>query len=96
MPRFAIVLPVEAAFLGQRYLRQRGDAVVHLLAADEPVAVAEPLEHRVGKVVVDDLGLLQAQDVGGVIAQEPLDDVEAEAHRIDVPRGDRERHQPVM
>ena len=54
--------------------------------------IAQSLEHGVGEAVVNDLGFLKAQHVGGVLDQKPLDDIEAEPDRIDVPGGDTQGH----
>src|SRR5690606_12443032 len=66
---------------------------MHRLAADLEVVVAEPPEQAFGKFGVADLGFLQAEDVGRLLDEEPLDDGGAGADRIDVPGGDLEvRH----
>ena len=53
--------------------------MVHRLAADDDVVVAEPPEQLVREFAVADLGLLQAEDVGRFLGQEFLDDRRARA-----------------
>ena len=69
-------------------LRGDGDAMVHRLAADDDVVVAEPPEQPFRELAVADLGLLQAEDVGRFLDEEFLDDLDAGADRIDVPGRD--------
>jgi hypothetical protein len=76
--------------LAHRQPAEDGDAVMHALAADDLVDVAELAEHARREVAVADLGLLQAQDVRRFLAQELLDDVEPGADGIDVPGRDLE------
>ena len=49
--------------------------MVHRLAADDEMVVAEPPEQPVREFGVADLGLLQAEDVGRFLGQEFLDDL---------------------
>ena len=92
MAGLAIVLPVVPTILDQRHPRQRGNAMMHLLAVEQAVAIPQRFEHVVREGVVDDLGFLQAQHIGGMIAQEAFDDIEPETDRIDVPGGNAQRH----
>jgi hypothetical protein len=85
VPRLAIGLPVVSFLLPQWQLAEDRDAVVHALAAQDQMRISEAAEDRVGKVAVDDLGFLQAQDIRLLFDQEALDDVEPRSHRIDVP-----------
>ena len=94
MARLAIGLPVEPVVLAHRHPADDRDAVVHRLAVQDLMRIAELAERRVGKVAVDHLGFLQAQDVGRFLAQKALDDVDAKANRIDVPGSDLERIGP--
>ena len=64
--------------------------MVHALAADDLVAVAERPERLGREIGIAYLGFLQAQDVGALLAQELLDDGDSGAHGIDVPRRDLE------
>ena len=75
MARLAVRLPVEPVVLAHRHLRGDGDAMVHRLAADEEVVVAEPPEQPFRELGVADLGFLQAEDVGRFLGQELLDDL---------------------
>lgn len=95
---FAIGLPVEPVILGKGNAAEDGDAVVHFLTMDGDVFIAERAKRRVREIAVDDLRFLKAQDVGGGFAEELLDDVHAEPHRIDVPRrnADLLAHRPAM
>ena len=88
MPCLPVRLPVEAVVRDDRYLRDRRDAVVHALAVDYDVAIAQPPERIDREILVDDLGFLKAQDIGLGLAQELLDDTDPEADRIDVPTDD--------
>ncbi len=72
----------------ERQAAEDRDAVVHALSVEDAVGVAERRESIAWENVVDDLGFLKAQYVGGFIAKELFDDAEARAHRIDVPRRD--------
>ncbi len=98
MPRLAIGLPVEPVVLGKGNAAEDGDAVVHPLAVDCDVIVTQRAQRREREIAVDDLGFLKAQYVGRCFAQELLDDVHAEPHRIDVPRrnADLLAHRPAM
>ena len=62
--------------------------MVHLLALEHAVHVAVLAEQVGREDVVGDLGFLQAQDVGLLLAKQPLDDAEPGADRIHVPGGD--------
>ena len=76
----------------ERKARDNGDAVIALLAVEREMGVAEPLEPLCRKAVVRALGLLQAEHVGHHRAQEAGDEIDAQAHRVDVPGGDGEAH----
>ncbi|CDX46437.1 hypothetical protein MPLDJ20_90013 [Mesorhizobium plurifarium] len=69
-----------------------GDAVIALLTVEQDVLVARLAEGLFREELVRNLGLLQAEHVGRVFLQQPLDDRHAQAHGIDVPGGDGERH----
>ena len=66
--------------------------MVHALAVQDAVGVAQLLEQAVWENVVGDLGFLQAQHIGLMIAQELLHDIGAGADAVDVPSGDAKRH----
>ena len=91
MPRLAIGLPVEPVVVAQPHLADDRYAMVHRLAVKLLEIIAELAEGAFGKVVVDDLGFLKAQDVGLLLGQEPLHRGQPEADRVDVPRSDFER-----
>ncbi len=88
MARLAVRLPVEPVILDDRHPAEDRDAVVHALAVQDDVVVAERAERLQREVAIDDLGLLQAQDVGLLVAQELLDDGDPETDRVDVPGDD--------
>ncbi len=90
MARLAIVLPVVAPAVVERHPAEDRDAVVHLLAIELVVNVAARVEQVGRKDDIERLGLLQAEDVGLLIVEQPRDDGGARAHRIDVPRGNLE------
>ncbi len=62
--------------------------MVHPLALERRMDVAVTPEQLGGKDRVDCLGFLEAEDVGLLLGDQALDEAEARAHRIDVPRGD--------
>ena len=72
--------------------RDRGDAVIALLAIDRDMAVAACLEGRMRKQLVRALGFLQAQYVRRIDVEQMLDDRQTQPHGVDVPRGDGQRH----
>src|SRR3546814_4614544 len=76
MARLAIVLPVVAVILPDRQAAEDRDTMVHALAAQYQMVVAQAPEHAFGKVAVDDLGLLKTENVGHLVCEEHLDDVE--------------------
>ncbi len=61
---------------------------MHALAVKHDMLIAERAERIEGEVVVDDLGFLEAQDVGRGFLQKLLDDGDPEADRVDVPGDD--------
>ncbi len=83
----AIFLAAPVAPLGffQRQAREDGDAVIALHAAQMDMGIAQGLQRREGKIIGLGLDLLQADDVGRMFACQPRQDVEAQAHGIDVP-----------
>ena len=85
MPRFAIVLPVVASRRLQLDPAEDGDSVVHALAVELLVDVAEPGEMRRREDVIVGLGFLQAKDVGLLLGDQALDDRQPRADRVDVP-----------
>ena len=62
--------------------------MVHPLAVQLLVGVAVPLEQRGREDAVEHLGFLQAQDVGLLLGDQPLDERDAGADRVDVPGSD--------
>ena len=80
----------------ERQARDDGDAVIALLPVQRDMLIAEPLEALQRKRIVDAFGLLQAQHIRPRALQEFGDDVDAQAHRIDVPGGDGEPHESCV
>ena len=72
--------------------RDNGDAVIALLAVDRDVLIAELVKLRRGKFGVAALGLLQAENVGPLLAQIARHEADAQPHRIDVPCRNGEAH----
>ena len=92
MPAVADIAIILAMILGQRNARGDGNAVIALLAVNDDVLVAERPERRIGKKLVRNLGLLQAEDIRPGLHNELLDDGHAQPHRVDVPGRNRKSH----
>src|SRR5258706_14054726 len=71
------------------------NAVITLLPVKRHVLVAQTLETLEGESVVGTFGFLQTQDVGPNCFHELCDAVDAQAHRIDIPRCNRQPHQDL-
>ncbi len=76
----------------ERQPRDHGDAVIALLTVQRDVLVAEPPEAFQRKGVVGAFGFLQAQHIRPHRPEEFGDQVDAQAHRIDIPGGQGELH----
>src|SRR5215217_5660115 len=74
----------------ERKARKHDNAVIALLAVKGDVLIAETLEALERKLVVRALRLLQAQHVRPRRLDKLRDQIDAQAHRIDVPGGDGE------
>ena len=85
----AEILHVDAL---ERNARDDGDAVIALLSVERCVLVAETLEALQREGVIRTLGLLQAEHIGLRALQEPRDEIDAQADRVDIPGGDLEGH----
>ena len=85
-PRMRILVVARQPGLGLfvRQLRQQRDAVERLLAVGDDV-VAQRLDLEPGKGVIDAFGFLQAQHIRPHRLEEFGDEIDAQAHRIDVP-----------
>ena len=77
---------------GERNARNDRNPVIALLPVDRDMGVAGVPERAVGKIGVRTFCLLQAQHIRLVLGEVADDQIDAQAHRIDVPRGDRKRH----
>ncbi len=86
----AIIAAVGQLMQGQA--RDRGDAVIALLAMDGDVLVTECPQRIKWEEVVCHLGFLQAENVGRPGFEEMLDQRHAQSHRVDVPGCDRQCH----
>ena len=69
----------------ERQARKHHDPVITLLSIEGDVLIAEPLESLARKFVVRALGLLQAQHIRADRLDEFRHQIDAQAHRIDVP-----------
>ena len=69
----------------ERQLRDHGDAVIALLPVQRDVFIAEPFETLERKGVIDAFGFLQAQYIRPHRFEKLRDDIDAQAHRIDIP-----------
>src|SRR5262249_22647366 len=77
----------------ERQAREHGDAVVALLAVERAIAVAKARKTFVREFVVRALRLLQAENVRANRFEEPRHQIDAKAHRIDVPGRDLDLHE---
>ena len=73
MTGLTIVLPVMLAGIAERNAAKDRDTVVHPLAVQLVMHVAMPLEKVGGEDRVENLGFLETQDVGLLLADQPLD-----------------------
>ena len=69
-----------------------GDAVIALLPADGDMRISGVAERVIRKICVRTLRFLEAQDVRLVPGQVTHDEIDAQAHRVDVPRSDGKCH----
>ena len=89
-----IDLVAEGADIGslERQFRDHRDAVIALLTIQRDVLIAEAPETLQRKNIIDAFGFLQAQNVRPLRFQEFGDEIDAQAHRIDVPGCQGETH----
>jgi hypothetical protein len=62
--------------------------MVHRLAVQDHMIIAEAPEHPFGKLFVAHFGFLQTQNIGRFLGQETLDDVEAGTDAVNIPADD--------
>src|SRR5205823_1419354 len=86
----AIVLPVVFPRVLERHAAEDRDSVMHALPVELDMGITVAKERIGGKYAVEHLGFLQAQDIGLLLFDQPLDQPDARAHRVDVPRSDLE------
>src|SRR6266702_2110780 len=92
VPRIDLVAEGADVLCLERQFRNDGDAVVALLPVQRDVLISEPLESLQRKGVVDAFGFLKAQHVRPRRFEEFGDDVDAQAHRVDIPRCQGKTH----
>jgi hypothetical protein len=85
VPRIELVAEGSNIGFVERQFRDYGDAVIALLSVKRDMLIAEAFEAFQRERVVDTFGFLQAQDVRPHRFEEFGDDIDAQAHRIDVP-----------
>src|SRR5438270_2921694 len=85
VPGLAIVLPIVLARVLERNAAEDCDAMVHTLAVQFRVHIAVSLEQLDRKDTVQHLGFLETQDVRLLLGDQPFDQPDARAHRVDVP-----------
>src|SRR5206468_9519481 len=78
--------PVMLTRIFQRNATEDGDAMVHALAVELDMRIAVALEGIGWEDAVEHLGFLQAENVRLLLLDQALDQPDARAHRIDVPR----------
>ena len=90
----AILLAAKClAVLGcERQARNNGNAVIALLAKFGDVGVAQIMQGAGGKLALRAFGFLKAKHIGLELVQNPLNQTDAQADRIDIPGGDLECH----
>ena len=88
--RFSVVLPVVATTVAERKTAEDRDAMMHLLAVELVMDKAARVKQFGREHMVLGLGLLQAEDVGLFLVEQPFDDLRAGTDRIDVPGSDLE------
>jgi hypothetical protein len=76
----------------ERQFRDHRDAMITLLSVQRDVLIAEAPETLQRKCIIDAFGFLQAQNVRPHRFQEFGDEIDAQAHRIDVPGCQGETH----
>ena len=76
----------------ERQFRDDGDAMIALLPVQRDVLIAEAPETLERKCIIDAFGFLQAQNVRPHRFQEFGDEIDAQAHRIDIPGCQGETH----
>ena len=92
MARMSAPANVAALFKREGDARERGDAVIALLARDRDMGKAERVQLARGEVLLDAFDLLQAEEIGLVRLDEAADEIEPEPDGVDVPGGEAEAH----
>src|SRR5690606_41643647 len=76
----------------ERNARDRGNAVIALLAVDLQMIIAKLAESSRWKLVIRALCLLKAEYIWLMLFQEALHQWHSQAHGVDVPGGNFQRH----
>ena len=92
VPRIDFVAECADVGILEWQFRDDGNAVIALLPVQRDVFIAEALETFERKGVVDAFGFLQAQHVRPRQFEEFGDDIDAQAHRVDIPRCQGKTH----
>ena len=92
MARMSAAANVAALLQREGEARERGDAVIALLARDRDMGKAERAELARREILLDAFDLLQAEDIGLHRLDEATDEIEPEPDRVDVPGGKAEAH----
>ena len=77
---------------GKGNARNDRDPVIALLPVDRDMRIAGLPERPEGEIAVGTLRFLQTQNVRLVLEEKPHHEIDAQAHRIDVPCGDGKGH----
>src|ERR1700677_1113640 len=92
MTRVAFGAKVSLGEGGERDARDDRDPMIALLPVDRDMRITGFPKGPVGKIAVRALRFLEAQDVGLVLEKKSHNEINAQAHRIDVPCGDGKGH----
>src|ERR1700733_11242235 len=92
MTRVTFGAKVSPGECGERNARNNRDPVIALLPVDGDMRIAGFPERAEGEIGIRAFRLLQTQNVGLVLKQISDHKIDAQTHRIDVPRGAGKRH----
>src|SRR5580693_41520 len=92
MTRVAFGAKVSLGEGGERDARDDRDPMIAFLPVDRDMRITGFPKGPVGKIAVRALRFLEAQNVGLVFEKKSHNEINAQAHRIDVPCGDGKGH----
>src|ERR1700690_1542569 len=92
MTRVAFGAKVSLGEGGDRNARNDCDPVIALLSVDRDMGITRLTERPKGEIGVRALRFLQAQDIRLVLEKKSHNEINAQAHRINVPCGDGKGH----